>query len=83
MTEAKGEVVFYQEQDGSPKIDVTLVDNTLWLSQRSMADLFEKDTDTIGDHIKNIYAEEELAEEATTTSFEVALQQGKRTAIAK
>lgn len=79
MTEAKGEIVFYQEQDGSPKIDVTLVDNTLWLSQRSIANLFEKDSDTIGDHIKNIYAEEELAEDATTTSFEVALQQGKRT----
>jgi len=79
MTEAKGEIIIYQAQDGSPRIDVTLVDDTLWLSQRLIADLFEKDSDTIGTHIKNVFAEGELDEASTTTTFSVDLQQGKRT----
>jgi len=79
MTEAKGEIIIYQAQDGSPRIDVTLVDDTLWLSQRLIADLFEKDSDTIGTHIKNVFAEGELYEASTTTTFSVDLQQGKRT----
>lgn len=77
MTNGKGEVVIY-ELDGRPQIEVKLSGDTLWLSQRLMADLFEKDTDTISLHIRNIYAEGELEEEPTTTIFSVAQQEGKR-----
>jgi prophage maintenance system killer protein len=78
MTEGKGEIIIYQEQDGSPHIEVTLDGETLWLSQRLMADLFEKDSNTIGAHIKNIYEEAELKEETTTTTFTILQQEGKR-----
>jgi hypothetical protein len=59
-------------------IEVTLEEETLWLSQRLIADLFEKDADTIGTHIKNIYAEGELEKQETTNSFTIVLQEGKR-----
>ena len=78
MTEGKGEIIIYQEQGGSPAIEVTLDGETLWLSQRLIADLFEKDSDTIGTHIKNIYSEAELEEEETTTRFTILQQEGKR-----
>jgi len=72
MTEAKGEILIYQAQDGSPQIDVTLVNDSLWLSQRLIADLFEKDPDTIGTHIKKVYAEGELEVETTTATFSLS-----------
>ena len=79
MTDGKGEIIIYDEIQGKPRIEVKLADDTLWLSQRLMADLFEKDVDTISLHIKNIYAESELEEKPTTTIFTVAQQEGKRT----
>lgn len=79
MTDGKGEIIIYDEIEGKPRIEVKLADDTLWLSQRLMADLFEKDVDTISLHIKNIYAEAELEEKPTTTIFTVAQQEGKRT----
>jgi len=51
---------------------------TLWLSQAQMAELFEKDTDTIGLHLKNIFAEGELDETTTTEESSVVRQEGKR-----
>ncbi len=78
MTEGKGEIIIYQDQNGSANIEVTLDGETLWLSQRLMADLFEKDADTIGTHIQNIYIEAELEEKETTATFTVLQQEGKR-----
>jgi hypothetical protein len=78
MTEGKGEIVIYNELEGRPQIEVKLEGKTLWLSQKLIADLFEKDSDTIGTHIKNIYAEGELEEAGTTSAFSVTQQEGKR-----
>lgn len=78
MTEGKGEIVIYDSREGRTQIEVKLEGESLWLSQKVMADLFEKDTDTIGLHVKNIYAEEELKEEATTELFSVVQQEGNR-----
>lgn len=78
MTDGKGEIVIYDGADGSPQIEVQMADDSLWLSQRLMADLFDKDTDTISLHIKNIYTEGELEEDVTTTVFKVAQEEGKR-----
>lgn len=50
----------------------------VWLSQRQMAELFAKDTDTIGLHLKNIYSEEELLERSTTEFFSVVQLERKR-----
>jgi prophage maintenance system killer protein len=78
MTEGKGEIIIYDSREGRTQIEVKLEGDSLWLSQKLMADLFEKDTDTIGLHIKNIYEEEELHEDATTEVFSVIQQEGKR-----
>lgn len=71
-------IVIYQTESGSPEIKVTFENETLWLSQRAMSELFDKDSDTIGLHIKNIYSEGELEERATTEVFSVVQQEGKR-----
>jgi len=50
----------------------------VWLSQKQMSELFDKDMDTIGFHLKNIYESEELNEISTTEDFSVVRQEGKR-----
>jgi prophage maintenance system killer protein len=72
------QIVIYQTPDGQTAIEVTLENETLWLSQRQMGELFEKDTDTIGLHIKNIFTEGELDEKSTTEEYSVVKQEGKR-----
>ena len=78
MQTGKGEIIIYQEIEGQLAIEVKLEDETLWLSQKQIGDLFEKDANTIGAHIRNIYAEEELDESTTATTFTVPQQEGKR-----
>jgi len=78
MTEGKGEIIIYDTREGNTAIEVKLEGESLWLSQKLMADLFEKDTDTISLHIKNIYEEEELYENATTELFSVVQLEGRR-----
>jgi prophage maintenance system killer protein len=60
------------------QIEVRMSADTVWLSQKQMADLFEKDSDTIGLHLKNIYLEQELEELATTEFFSVVQKEGHR-----
>ncbi|MDP3957736.1 MAG: RhuM family protein [bacterium] len=58
-------VLLYVAEDGKTEIEVNLDGETVWLSQAQMAQLFQKDVRTISEHIKNIYEEGELPEEAT------------------
>ncbi|MDQ3022414.1 MAG: virulence protein RhuM/Fic/DOC family protein [Bacteroidota bacterium] len=74
----KGEIIIYETPKGEFQIQVKLKHESLWLSQRIMAQLFGKDTDTIGMHIKNIYSEGELDEKATTEFFSVVQKEGQR-----
>jgi Virulence protein RhuM family len=76
--EKMGEIVIYSPPSESPHIEVKLQGETLWLSQRLMAELFEKDQDTIGLHIKNIFLEGELEENPTTEDSSVVQLEGKR-----
>ncbi|NTV06831.1 MAG: death-on-curing protein, partial [Chlorobiaceae bacterium] len=78
ITPEKGEIVIYLTDDGSVQTEVRLVSETLWLSQKMMSDLFDKDTDTIGLHLKNIFHEQELDKSATTEFFSVVQTEGKR-----
>lgn len=73
----KGEIEIYKSETGA-EIYVKQEQDTLWLSQRQMAELFEKDSDTIGLHLKNIYAEGELDEPATTEKYSVVQKEGNR-----
>ncbi|VGO12708.1 hypothetical protein PDESU_01262 [Pontiella desulfatans] len=74
----KQELVIYRSKDGGVQLDATLEKETIWLSQKQMGLLFEKDTDTIGLHIRNAYKEGELEEAATTEESSVVQQEGNR-----
>lgn len=71
-------IIIYQTPDGQSTVNVTLENDTVWLSQRLMAELFDKDSDTIGLHIRNIYSEGELDKRGTTELFSVVQQEGNR-----
>lgn len=79
---SKGEIVIYKSKDG-PQLEVRLETETVWLSQKQMSLLFDKDTDTIGLHLKNIYSDGELSEKATTEFFSVVQMEGRRKVIRK
>lgn len=72
------EIVIFQSPDGQAQLEVRLDHQTVWLSQKQMAELFDKDSDTIGLHLKNVFAEGELDESATTELFSVVQQEGNR-----
>ena len=75
---SKNEIVVYQPND-TIRLDVRFQDDTVWLSQRQMADLFGCSSDNIGLHLKNIYADGELEESATAEDFSVVRKEGRRT----
>lgn len=70
--------LLYETEDGKINVDVILRDETIWLSQKSMADLFDKDIKTINRHLINIYQEEELHKESTISFFERVQKEGNR-----
>lgn len=71
-------ILIYQEDEGIFQLEVKLNKETIWLSQKQMAELFEKDTDTIGLHLKNIYKSGELTKLATTEKYSVVQKEGSR-----
>jgi hypothetical protein len=74
----KGELILYQTEDGKTRIEVRFQDDTVWLTQKQMASLFDKDSDTIGLHIRNIYKERELMPKGTTEDSSVVQDEGSR-----
>lgn len=58
----RGEIVIYKAQEG-PELEVQMDGETVWLTRAQMAKLFNKDINTIGDHIRHIYAEKELEQQ--------------------
>lgn len=73
-----GEFLFYQTDDGQTRFQVRLEGDTVWLSQKVMADLFQKDVRTISEHIRNLYEEGELPEAATLRKFRTVQTEGSR-----
>ena len=71
------EIIIYTDIDGTTKLQVQLEDETVWLTQEQMAILFGKAKSTINEHIKNIYAEEELEESQTLKKFGISEFQQK------
>ncbi|RKV96400.1 MAG: cell filamentation protein Fic, partial [Candidatus Saccharimonas sp.] len=63
------EFLLYKTSDNNVSINVQIQDETVWLTQEQMAELFSKSKPTINEHIKNIYTEKELSEEATMRKF--------------
>ncbi len=73
-----GEIIIYQSPQGDMKIDVRLQDETVWLSQRQIAELFQTTPQNITLHLKNIYEEGELQEDATCKDFLQVQKEGRR-----
>ena len=74
----KNEIIIYQTQDGKTKIDVKIEDETVWLNQAQMVELFETTKQNISLHIKNIYEEGELDEISTVKDFLTVQNEGTR-----
>ncbi len=73
-----GEFLFYQTDDGQTRIQVRVEGETVWLSQKVMAELFQKDVRTISEHIRNIFDEGELKEAAVIRNFRITAADGKQ-----
>ena len=78
VDENKGEVLIYQSEDGLTNVEVTVRDETVWLSQQQMAELFQTSRTNVVEHIKHIFAEGELDEVSTCRNFRQVRQEGTR-----
>ncbi len=76
--ENQGDIVIYQTEDGGTKIDVRFVDETVWLTQQQMAELFQSSRTNIVEHIQHIYEEGELDEASTCRKFRQVRTEGSR-----
>lgn len=73
-----GSLILYQTEDGKTQIEVQLLDETVWLTQAQMAELFSKDKRTISEHIQNIFKEGELSIDSTVRNFRIVQKEGLR-----
>ena len=78
MDNTNGDIIIYQTDDGLTKIDVKVENETVWLSQQQMAELFDTTKQNISLHIKNIFYEEELDEDSTVKEFLTVQKEGNR-----
>ncbi len=74
----KGEIIIYQSEDGLTQIDVKLEDETIWLTQQQMAELFQSSRTNVVEHIGNIYSEGELNQNSTCRKFRQVRKEGNR-----
>ncbi|MDP1774444.1 MAG: virulence RhuM family protein [Methylobacter sp.] len=73
-----GEFLLYETEDGKTRVECRFVEDTLWLTQALMAELFQVKIPTINEHLKTIYADGELLPEATIRKFLIVRQEGSR-----
>ena len=76
--EPGSEIILYQTEDGRTRLEVKLDNETVWLSQKQMAELFQKDVRTINDHIQNVFAEGELQRRAIIRKYRIVQKEGTR-----
>lgn len=74
----KGDIVIYQTQDGLTKINVKFEDETVWLTQAQLVELYQSSKANISEHIKHIFEEGELTEESTVRKFRTVQIEGER-----
>ena len=75
---SNSQILIYQTEGGKTKIEVRLENETVWLTQKLMAELFQVTIPTINEHVKNICNEAELVPEATIRKFRIVQKEGKR-----
>lgn len=71
-----GKIIIYEAEESA--VEVRLTHDTVWLTQRQMAELFDTSTDNISLHLKNIFSVEELDRKAATEEFSAVQKEGKR-----
>ena len=76
--ENQSEIILYTTPDGEVKIDTVIKDESILLTQKKMAELFDVDVSTINEHLKNIYNSHELQENATIGKFPIVQKEGNR-----
>ena len=76
--EANNQIIIYNAKDGQTKIEVKIKDDSVWLSQKQMAELFDCTTDNISLHLKNIFKEAELSENSVTEESSATATDGKK-----
>ena len=70
--------LMYNTPEENVSVNAVIKDETIWLTQKAMAELFDCTTDNISLHLKNIYADGELNESSTTEEFSIVQQEGSR-----
>lgn len=75
--DGRGEIIIYQSEDGSAKIDVRFEDETVWLAQQQLCDLYQTSKSNISEHIKHIFDEGELEEDSVVRKFRTTATDGK------
>ncbi|MGR7356929.1 virulence RhuM family protein [Klebsiella aerogenes] len=73
-----GEFIMFASGDGKVRVECRFESDTIWLSQATMAELYDKDVRTINEHLINIFSEGELAQHSTIRKFRIVRQEGKR-----
>lgn len=73
-----GEIVIFNDEDGSVHVQIDAVNETIWMTTKGMSELFRCTDENVITHLKNIYNDKELSEEATTKDFLVVRQEGAR-----
>ena len=79
----KGDILIYQTANGETKIDVFIEDESIWLNQKQISQLYQKGVNTINEHIKHILEDGELAEEATIRNFRIVQEEGNEFGLKK
>ena len=74
----QGEIIIYQADDGTTKIDVKIDEETVWLTQQQLCDLYATSKSNVSEHIKHIFEEGELDEQATVRKFRTVQKEGAR-----
>lgn len=77
-TPQEGNIILYQEDGRNVPVEVTYLNETFWLTQQKMAELFGVDVRTVNEHLGNIFKTEELQREATIRKFRIVRQEGSR-----
>ena len=77
MTEPNSQLLIYKTSDGNIKIDVHLENETVWLTQAHLCELFQKSKSTVSEHISNIFKEGELVEDSVIRNFRTTADDGK------
>lgn len=73
-----GEILLFRSENAQTRVQMGLIDGELWLTQRQLAALYDKDVRTVSEHLKNVYADAELSPAATLRKFRTVAREGER-----